>query len=498
VFRIEKKRFFKAIVKEIDNTCTPIKILFHFMKTSSNVDEWIEHGSDRIRPYKSAVPVTATKEQKRRTLEKQAAKSKISTTVTIDSTMSSTADEAGPAFIGHVPLVSVEQRIAERIEPASNSTSCGTEVPDGFELNAQSVSSQSLHAEQASSPAHSDVTAYTGRQDSFQLPLPPKSASCKLAVESLVHRNESPRCHSAASNHFLQPAVPFSSEMKASVPLGGSEVNAQINYDQETGVQRQSPASTPRHFNDSDIGHQYQPTMYRPQPQQVDPYHESAQPPSQQQQPTLSSPYHVNDPQINHHPPYQEQHPPLSSSPHRFVDPQISHYQASNHFDYAQQQPPVSTPHHFSLPSYHQSLPTGSEALVQQQRTCHGIPSLAPSMGMPNHPTNAASCQQQLGHTTAAAPTAPIEVQYHQWPQQGDSASVPNSHESQPQNHHNSSWPQQQQPLQQQQQLLSGLDVLALLTERLEVVCEQQPNMSPEQALHQFVRSQGLQFLFRR
>lgn len=472
------------------------------MKTSANVDEWIEHGSDRIRPYKSAVPVTATKEQKRRKLEKLAAKSKISTTVTIDSTMSSTADEAGPVVVGHVPIVSVEQPIAETIEPASNSTSCGVEVPAGFELNAQSVSSQSLHAEQASSPAHSDITAHIGRQDSFQLPFPLRPASNKLAVESPVNRNESPHCHSATSNHSLQPAVPFSSEIKAIIPLGGSGVNAQINYDQETGVQGQSPTSTPHHFNDSDIGHHCQPTMYRPQPQQVDRYHESALPPSQQQQPTLSSPSRVNDPQSNHHPPYQEQHPPLSSSPHRFIDPQISHYQASIHFDYAQQQqqPPVSTPHHFSVPSYHQALPTGPEAVVQQQRPFNGMPSVVPRVGMPNHSTNAATCQQQLGHTTAAAPTASNEVQYHQWPQQGDSAAVPNSHESQPQNHYNSSWPQQQQPLplQQQQQPLSGLDVLALLTERLEVVCEQQPNMSPEQALQQFVRSQGLQFLFRR
>lgn len=64
MFRTEKDRFFKAVVKEIDSTSVPMKILFHFLKTSSYADEWAEYGSDKIRPYKSAVPPTVREQKK--------------------------------------------------------------------------------------------------------------------------------------------------------------------------------------------------------------------------------------------------------------------------------------------------------------------------------------------------------------------------------------------------------------------------------------------------
>jgi hypothetical protein len=525
VFRSEKKRFFKAIVKDTDKTCTPIKVLFHFLKTSVNADEWIEYGSDRIRPYKSAVPATTTKEQKRRKLENQAAKSIISTTVTIDSTMSSTGDEGtpstastvGPTVIGLVPNVFVEMPISETSEPVSNSSSCGVDVlgcGDRTQLDSKAMPSQPrLYGKlQDSSVAHSDTDQQIeieGRE-SFQLPYPARSADTSTAASELfaLQGNDS-RCRSPISNHFQQPAVSYSIEKHPTTrPLGRPGDDSQIsNYQlSDQGNLQLLPSGSKRHNFGSEINHYQAPiqssclrqpssTPHHFSDPQINHFPSSSQSPHQeQQQPPLSSSDHFNDPQINHcrvscqsH--YPEQQPPLSSPQHS-NDPQINHCRATDQLDYPQQQqPPVPTPHHFNMAGYHQTLPTGPEVMVQQQQL-NG----ASRIGMPNHPTTASTCHQQLGNSSSAAAAAQYELQHHQWPQLGNPVvAVQCNSEIQPQNHHDQ-WPQQQQP----QQPLSGLDVLALLTERLEVVCEQQPNLSPEQALQQFVQSQGLHFLFRR
>jgi hypothetical protein len=70
VFRPEKKRYFFAVVKEVDFAGPDKRVLFHFAKTNDKFDDWIKFGSPRIAAFKSKV-VLVKKEKKPKKLENE-------------------------------------------------------------------------------------------------------------------------------------------------------------------------------------------------------------------------------------------------------------------------------------------------------------------------------------------------------------------------------------------------------------------------------------------
>jgi hypothetical protein len=58
VLRSDKKRFSLATVTKVDFSGSVKRIMFHFAKTPSHMDEWVPFGSSRIAPLHSKVPKT--------------------------------------------------------------------------------------------------------------------------------------------------------------------------------------------------------------------------------------------------------------------------------------------------------------------------------------------------------------------------------------------------------------------------------------------------------
>jgi len=61
----KKPRFYTAVVDRVDNSGPTLRILFHYAKTGSKYDEWIEFGSARICTFNSKVPFQEKKVRKK-------------------------------------------------------------------------------------------------------------------------------------------------------------------------------------------------------------------------------------------------------------------------------------------------------------------------------------------------------------------------------------------------------------------------------------------------
>jgi hypothetical protein len=249
VFRDDKKRFFSAVVMETDTTCMPMKILFHFLKTSSKADEWVEYGSDRIRPYKSVAPLT-TKEQKRQRLENQP--KAIPATVIIDSMSkeaTSRSSSAGPS-LGPVDSGTSEHALI--------SSCCSVDVPScdrTLQSITPAVPTQPQHTGHASCLEQSLSHSAGSHQWPFPVTSSVKSITLPTSEVPTMQRNDNlfdPQMSEddpQMSKHFEQPTTSVSNNTHSKIHLASSDADFQYIDHGFNPSNSQQPFPTPSFDN---------------------------------------------------------------------------------------------------------------------------------------------------------------------------------------------------------------------------------------------------------
>lgn len=467
-----------------------MKVLFHFLKTSSNADEWAEFGSDRIRTYKSVVPPTV-REQKEllrleneqidgnranhsklrvcenhKTVQRESADKKPSVAVSKlggspvgDYTPQNVPESQHLSSSGlcsnpKLPSTSSSQKASPQTEPTVQSPAVSTNVTPVTKTSVPPTvnGGATVKSESVSYNVESGEASYRKSDDAA------RSATSTDAVtpQHVILRGHETQCSSLPSN-----SVSSSIRSQYYQPNPASSIPPTNQANMQQTYQYNSVGSIPSACQagntTSSIQRPYQVNQQRPHP---------AVP--------VPSTYHTANPagwiqttsQVN-----QQQ----SRHTHQFVSIPPA-YQANQHYS-RQPNPTILAPPTYQAkkqPSTPANLATAFQDHWQQA---------APVVNHVRHTaqSNTAGTKPAVSNYTQGFQTV------HAGPREmvpkfsGTPTGMPPPQVSHQLSNSNSQEWVQRPPL-------SGLDVLAMVGERLELAVEQQPNLTPEQAIKQYMQ----------